>query len=465
MAVTFPTLKYKLPKAPPAYNLASGLGLGLKAITEGYDVAQKQHLGEAQLKRLLEKDQEDSRLKQAQLLKELEDLNIRRTEARRKAEADEAKRQQETDVTETTADLWEALATRGPSTVTPGKTTDTPGEPGGAVTEPPTETMGNYPSTREAMGTLFGKRKGKRTAVDPKMADELFKMILKESEGPDYTKVLPNVDKLNVEATGPLAKWLSGMGTSVKPPEPKKPSLTPAVQTLIAAQTDPAVKAAVEEEEARDRAKKQFSATLETKEAPTRALAVQQALAPGKEVEAERAQDRERRNAGLIAAAKDAGTKSRLVKSASGLLTDIEGLAQNPNVDLKRITGGLAPYINEMSQKDHIAYVPLPGFLTKHAVKAVGRPLTDEENELLASINDYADRILRIRSGAQINIVELNRLNNFIFTAADNPQTFMAKLRRERHLMDRELTLLNEAMGGVTPEQARAELKRRGVIP
>ena len=87
MAVKFPTLNYKLPKSVPSYNLASGLGLGLQAITEGYDTAQKQRLADAQLKRLLDKDAQDLTLQQQKLLAELKQYQDRAAERKTAAQA------------------------------------------------------------------------------------------------------------------------------------------------------------------------------------------------------------------------------------------------------------------------------------------------------------------------------------------------------------------------------------------
>ena len=106
---------------------------------------------------------------------------------------------------------------------------------------------------------------------------------------------------------------------------------------------------------------------------------------------------------------------------ARSQLAELTRLADLPTVRLDRIMGGLRPWFNKIAETGAIGPMPLDA----HSFGG----LTPDEMRLLATARDYADSVLRIRSGAQISPQEFERMLTFLPTEQITPQTFRVRVR------------------------------------
>lgn len=138
------------------------------------------------------------------------------------------------------------------------------------------------------------------------------------------------------------------------------------------------------------------------------------------------------RQTGLHAAQVPARTPEGQLKNLESLtlaksyIAELKDLA--PKVDLPNIVGGLQPWVNQIKQTGKVGPVPVPPEL-------VGT-LTAEQERFLALVQDYADTVLRMRSGAQINEQEFARMLGFLASPSVRPETFIARLTLQDDLLD-----------------------------
>lgn len=137
---------------------------------------------------------------------------------------------------------------------------------------------------------------------------------------------------------------------------------------------------------------------------------------------------------------------------ASKMIGDLQDLAGR--VDLAKIAGGLRPVFNAIAQTGIFEGIPIPEGL---------RPqLTTDELQFLALLADYADQVLRIRSGAQINEQEFRRMIGFLANEQATPDTLRARLVLQDRRLDQQLESLETAwrqMGLRTPRTPWRDLK------
>lgn len=96
-------------------------------------------------------------------------------------------------------------------------------------------------------------------------------------------------------------------------------------------------------------------------------------------------------------------------------------------IDLSQTIGGLRPWINEMVQTGRAGPFPI-------SATAMGT-LNDDQRRFLALVQDYADTVLRMRSGAAINEQEFKRMLGFITEQGITPDTFRSRLALQGDLM------------------------------
>lgn len=137
---------------------------------------------------------------------------------------------------------------------------------------------------------------------------------------------------------------------------------------------------------------------------------------------------------------------------ASKMLNDM--LALSEKVDLRKIAGGLKPIFNEIAQTGLFAGLPVP--------ESIRPTLTGEEMQFLALLNDYADQVLRIRSGAQINEEEFRRMLRFLASEHVTPETMRERLTLQDRRLDQQIESLEtlwSQMGLRTPRTPWRDLK------
>jgi hypothetical protein len=110
---------------------------------------------------------------------------------------------------------------------------------------------------------------------------------------------------------------------------------------------------------------------------------------------------------------------------AQGQLNEMLRLA--PKVNLPQIAGGLAPWVNSIAQTGKVGPIPVP--------PEVSGTLTPEQNRFLAMLQDYADQVLRLRSGAQINEQEFKRMLGFLASPDVRPDVLMERLRLQQDFL------------------------------
>lgn len=149
---------------------------------------------------------------------------------------------------------------------------------------------------------------------------------------------------------------------------------------------------------------------------------------------------------------------------AQSYIAEMDRLATSATVKLDRVVGGIRPWFNQIAQTGKVG--PFPVSEPEQA------KLTSDERRFLALTQDYADTILRLRSGAAINESEFRRMLQFIPDQSVTPQTFMARTKLQADLLQSKKAIINAALrgggyrapeitpaplGGKTPEQRVAE--------
>lgn len=127
-------------------------------------------------------------------------------------------------------------------------------------------------------------------------------------------------------------------------------------------------------------------------------------------------------------------------------------------VDLGKLVGGIRPAVNKWLQTGMAGPIPVGEFLPLQS-------LGPDEERLLTLVQDYADTVLRLRSGAQINEQEFARMLSFLMSPAVRPETFLARLSAQRDLLRAREEAYRGALGGAgyrapqvpTPRLAPAE--------
>ena len=134
------------------------------------------------------------------------------------------------------------------------------------------------------------------------------------------------------------------------------------------------------------------------------------------------------RQQGLAAANIPARTPEAEMKGFKDLAlaqSQLEELGRlTDKVNLPKIAGGLAPWLNKISETGRVG--PLPVDM---------RGLAADDRRFLALTRDYADTVLRMRSGAQINEQEFARMLGFLPVEQATPATVRTRLTLQRDLL------------------------------
>ena len=96
-----------------------------------------------------------------------------------------------------------------------------------------------------------------------------------------------------------------------------------------------------------------------------------------------------------------------------------------PAVNLPNLVGGIRPWVNQILQTGKIGPVPVPS----------SGSFTPEQNRFMALIQDYADSVLRLRSGAQINEQEYARMLGFLAQQGITADVFVARMQLQSDLL------------------------------
>ena len=118
-------------------------------------------------------------------------------------------------------------------------------------------------------------------------------------------------------------------------------------------------------------------------------------------------------------------TEMKLFQNLALAQSMLDELARlTPKVNLPKIAGGLAPWFNKIAETGRVG--PLPVDM---------RGLSGGDRRFLALTRDYADTVLRMRSGAQINEQEFARMLGFLPVEQATPATVRARLTLQRDLL------------------------------
>ena len=133
------------------------------------------------------------------------------------------------------------------------------------------------------------------------------------------------------------------------------------------------------------------------------------------------------REAANIPARTPAETLKRVeeLTASRSILAEMKRLA--PRVDLPNLVGGATPWLNQIIQTGRVGAFPVPSGLA-------GK-LTPEQDRFLALTQDYADSVLRLRSGATINEAEFQRMLGFLTERGVKAETFMARMDLQNDLL------------------------------
>jgi len=74
--------------------------------------------------------------------------------------------------------------------------------------------------------------------------------------------------------------------------------------------------------------------------------------------------------------------------------------------------------------------------------------LSPDQERFLAIAQDYADTVLRLRSGAQINEQEFARMLGFLASETVRPDTFLARLDLQDNLLTAKMKIQSEGLKG-----------------
>lgn len=121
---------------------------------------------------------------------------------------------------------------------------------------------------------------------------------------------------------------------------------------------------------------------------------------------------------------------------AQGQLNEMLRLA--PTVQLPQIAGGLAPWVNSIIQTGKVGPIPIP--------EAIRGTLSDDQNRFLALLLDYADQVLRLRSGAQINEQEFRRMLGFLASPDVTPQVIVQRLMLQQDFLKAKRGAMENAL-------------------
>lgn len=134
----------------------------------------------------------------------------------------------------------------------------------------------------------------------------------------------------------------------------------------------------------------------------------------------------------------ESGKVWRGLTNAMGVLDHMTGLIGSGRVSLSRIAGGIKPWVNEIVQSGKIGPFPVPeGLLPSYS---------SEERQFLALLNDYADLVLRQRSGAQINEQEFKRMLSFLANEQVRPEVIIDRLGLQDRRLEREMGSLEQLL-------------------
>lgn len=120
-------------------------------------------------------------------------------------------------------------------------------------------------------------------------------------------------------------------------------------------------------------------------------------------------------------------------KLAQDQLGKFEALAQK--VDLKEIAGGLSGWFNQIKETGKVGPFPFPT-----------PDLKPDQVRLLSHMRDYADTVLRLRSGAQINEQEFARMLTFLPTEFVKPKVLVERLAIQREQLGTRLRIMGETL-------------------
>lgn len=131
-----------------------------------------------------------------------------------------------------------------------------------------------------------------------------------------------------------------------------------------------------------------------------------------------------------------------IARSYIAAMTELSG-----KIDLNKIAGGVRPWINQLIQRWG-GTTPPPTGTTAGAVPRGKMALSEDEQRFLALMQDYADVILRQRSGAAISEGEMRRMLGFVPDQSLSPQTIQARLRLAHDLTLAKDETMRQALNG-----------------
>lgn len=141
-------------------------------------------------------------------------------------------------------------------------------------------------------------------------------------------------------------------------------------------------------------------------------------------------------------------------------VADLSQLTRNKNVDLKKIAGGIAPWVNEIARTKTFLGFPIPDTMIPQ--------YTQEEMKFIAGLHDYADLVLRQRSGATIAPNELERMLKFLASPSSSPDQIRIMLDEAARKTEDKLHIIVDSwnkMGYRNPkEQMDVERTARGIL-
>lgn len=114
--------------------------------------------------------------------------------------------------------------------------------------------------------------------------------------------------------------------------------------------------------------------------------------------------------------------------SAQAYIGEMDRLTRSPNVRLDMVLGGLRPLINQKIQTRRLGPFPLP--------QEIAQRLSPDELRFIAVTQDYADALLRVRSGASTTEPELQRMvTGFVPEQSVTPEAYRARLELQDDLL------------------------------
>lgn len=156
-------------------------------------------------------------------------------------------------------------------------------------------------------------------------------------------------------------------------------------------------------------------------------------------------------------------TQQDKVNDSQMVLEQVAGLSQltrNKNVDMKKIAGGIAPWVNEIARTHTFLGFPIPDSLVPQ--------YTQEEMKFIAGLHDYADVVLRQRSGATIAPNELERMLKFLASPNSTPEQIRVMLDEAARKTEDKMHIIVDNwsnMGYRSPkEQLDIERTARGIL-